>query len=257
MSDRACSEIIGILFQCSQCLVRTCKNQRKAWSPATTAAARQKPTEPNTNSSNQNTPRRDLAASLLSYINTQLTTARFQGIRLNALTIVTNTLSIRQLRRLQNISNSIRISSTAIGHWTLRVNNTFTINLIHSQLRRVAQRLKADLALTLEKVSKQIVLQGTRDAANAKRLTDLYLLRAYFGTELWLHERGVKAGGGKREWFEIAALSFVEPYIAVCHQAREAARVGRRLGVERGEAEMALVNEVLLQVVSPFAGVGT
>ena len=113
---------------------------------------------------------------------------------------------------------------------------------MHSQLRRVAARLRADLSTTLEKVSKQIIAQGKKDdaSARAKNLTDLYLLRAYFGTQLWLHEQGSQASkeqgkeGKRKQWYEIAALSFVEPYINACPQAKAAAQLGRRVGREMG-----------------------
>ena len=261
-SDNLCDEVVGLLFQCSQCLIRPTPNKRAAWSPGlkTTKTGPHPPKKPAT----MNTiPRRDLSSSLLVYLTTHLTQARRQSTRLNTLTITTNNLTIRQLRRLANNPN-ITISHPAIGHWELRIASShgpFKLNLIHSQLRRVATRLKADHTLTLEKVSKAIVAlgkgKGKEAVASGKKLTDLYLLRAYFGVQVWLHEQGGgQPGEGKRRWYEVAAVSFVEPYIAVCPRAREATRLGRRLGMGDEEAEVGLVNEVLLQVVSPFAGVG-
>lgn len=128
--------------------------------------------------------------------------------------------------------------------------------------------MRADLSITLEEVSKQIIAQGRKaslspEGASAKGLTDLYLLRAYFGTQLWLHDQTPTSAGETRRrklWYELAAISFVEPYIDACPKAKAAAQLGRRVGKEMGigmgdeEVELALVNEVLLQVVSPFAG---
>lgn len=120
--------------------------------------------------------------------------------------------------------------------------------------------------MTLEGVSKQIIAQGRKpssgpEGASAKGLTDLYLLRAYFGTQLWLHGRASAPEERKgKPWYELAAISFVEPYINACPKAKAAAQLGRRVGKAMGigmgdeEVELALVNEVLLQVVSPFAG---
>lgn len=259
-SDKVCDEVVGMLFQCSQCVIKSAPSQRTTWSPAripipTTTLAQYKKAN-----ISKTSPKRDLSTSLLAYVNNHLAHARRQNIRLNSLTIVSNNLSIRQLRRLTSNPN-ITISTPAIGHWELRIasHGFFKLNLIHSQLRRVATRLKADHTLTLERVSRQIVALGKKDdgAANGKKLTDLYLLRAYFGVQLWLHEQGgerQKTGKQKKLWYEVAALSFVEPYVAACHRAKEAAQLGRRLGKGDEEAEVGLVNEVLLQVVSPFAG---
>ena len=264
-----------MLFQCSQCLVRPTKAQRTSWSPLPQA-----PTKTPVRSASRSLPRKDLATSLLCYINNHIAAARRQGIRLNTLTIVTNDLSVRQLRRLSSSCNNnsklgtgVRIFSTAIGTWEVRIGGYFKIHLVHSQLRRGAARLKADLAVTLERVSKAIIAQGNKDGASGcgKNLTDLYLLRAYFGTQLWLHDQAppshrhqrpaLEQGKKKKAWFDIAALSFVEPYINACPQAKAAVQLGRRVGKDMGmsgmgdeDAELALMNEVLLQVVSPFSG---
>lgn len=256
-----------MLYQCSECLIRPNQAQRNGWAPALSSAQAR-----STKTATKAQSRKDLSSSLLAYINNQVASARRQGIRLDALTIVTNDLSVRQLRRLPSVSQNtklgsgIRVFSTAISTWEIRVGPSFKIHLVHSQLRRVATRLKSNLAVTLEKVSKQIIAQGGKSDANARNLTDLYLLRAYFGTQLWLHgqQRGPSRTetSKKKAWYEVAAVSFIEPYINACPKAKAAAQLGRRIVSEIGmggggdeECELALVNEVLLQVVSPFSGI--
>ena len=278
-TDKLCNEVISILFQCSRCLIRQNQPQqpqqrRTAWSPHPIASSSppRKPSIATTASKLAPPQRQDLTTSLLSYLTNQLTTARAQNLHLNTLTIVTNDLSVRQLRRLSSTANNtklgsgVRVFSTAIGTWEIRVGLYFKIHLVHSQLRRVAVRMRADLSMTLEKVSKQIIAQGRKASsgseASAKGLTDLYLLRAYFGTQLWLHDQTPESAEKRKrkQWYELAAISFVEPYIDACPRAKAAAQLGRRVGKEMGigmgdeEVELALVNEVLVQVVSPFAG---
>lgn len=100
----------------------------------------------------------------------------------------------------------------------------------------MAARLKADLAMTLERVSKAIIAQGKKGSASGKNLTDLHLLGAYFGTQLWLHDRSGSrhAENQKRPRYDIAALSFVEPCIDACPQAKAAAQLGRQVGAGMG-----------------------
>ena len=193
--------------------------------------------------------------TLLSFVDGNASSVSVKDAPLSSMTILTNNVVMAQSGKVKGhacLGKGVRAICTGIGLWTVSLGKHFKLNIVHTQLRDAWNKLQAEPKMSLESVTDEICAQADEKEFDGKKLTELYLLRAILGLRIWLEIKRTPSKSRGLKWYEMTAVSFIEPYATIANNSAGPA-ITKLLKI-RGECDeqmLSWVSAVLLQVVSP------